>query len=252
MKNVIYFEPDLDAVLLKNEEQVGNSIILNITTDDAADQRLVVTKGETAQPDIELESDAENVVILPNMAWQLGGTTTVQLFKGEDEEPTAQIVIEFPDILDTDSTLSGSAGFYRMQGSANFQQQIISLQEQISNISSQVVDYIKPTSIDQTPIADGDNHDIMTFEFYSSTEGEISSFYSLLNYEVETSVGTGDIYGDCTIIFTFTLDGTQKATIMISGGDCYKETMLNFLLENLSKGNHTFVVNMAVSGGSIS
>ena len=139
-----------------------------------------------------------------------------------------------------------------MQGSANFQQQIISLQEQIENISSQVVDYIKPTSIDQTPISDGDNHDIMTFEFYSSTEGEISSFYSLLNYEVETSVGTGDIYGDCTITFTFTLDGTQKATLMISGGDCYKETMLNFLLENLSKGNHTFVVNMAVSGGSIS
>lgn len=252
MKNLIVFEPDLDAVLLVNEEQVGNSILFNITTDDAADQRLVITKGETAQPDIELESDAENSVILPNTTWQLGGTTTVQLFKGEDEEPTATIRIEFPDILDTDSTLSGSAGFYKMQGSASFQQQIISLQEQLENISSQVVDYIKPTSIDQTPISDGSNHDIMTFEFYSSTEGEISSFYSLLNYEVETTVGTGDIYGDCTITFTFTLDGTVKATLMISGGDCYKETMLNFLLENLSKGNHTFVVNMAVSGGSIS
>ena len=252
MKNLLVLESDLEAVLLVNEEQVGNSIVLNITTDDTEDQRLVILKGETAQPDIELESDAENSVLLPNTAWNLGGVTTIQLFKGEDEEPTAAMTIEFPDILDTDSSLSGSAGVYKMQGSANFQQQIISLQEQIENISSQVVDYIKPTSIDQTPIADGDNHDIMTFEFYSSTEGEISSFYSLLNYEVETSVGTGDIYGDCTITFTFTLDGTQKATIMISGGDCYKETMLNFLLENLSKGNHTFVVNMAVSGGSIS
>lgn len=250
MKNLIVFEPDLEAVLLVNEEQVGNSILFNITTDAAADQRLVIKKGSTAEPDVELESDAENVVVLPNTSWQLGGTTTVQLFKGEDEEPTAQLTIEFPEILDTDSTLSGSNGAYKMQGSASLQQQIISLQETIETISSQIVDYIKPSSIDQTPIANGSNHDIMIFEFYSSVDDDKTSFYSQLNYRVETEI-TNEVYGDCTVVFTYKLDNTIVATITESGGDCLKSMFLNFLLENLSKGNHKFVVNMAVSGGSV-
>lgn len=250
MKNVIYTNSDFEAFLLKNEEQQGNSIEIVIDADDTATQVLSITAGTVTETET-ITPETVNTYLLPPELWSYGDETTLTLNK--DGTDTDSLVITFPDKVDTDASLNQtSVGRYTMQGSASLQEQIVNLQETIENISTQIIDYLTPTSIDQTPIADGENHNIMTFEFYSSTEGEKTSFYSLLNYEVETTVGTGDVYGDCTVVFTFTLDSVARATVTISGGDCYKETMLNFLLDNLSKGNHVFVVNMAVSGGSVS
>ena len=250
MKNVIYTDSEFMAFLLKNEEQQGNSIEFEIDADDTESQELTIVAGTTTET-FTITPETINSYLLSPELWSYGGETVLTLNK--DGTDTDSIVITFPDKVDTDASLNQtSVGHYSMQGSASLQEQIVSIQESIENISTQIIDYITPTSIDQTPIGNGENHDIMTFEFYSSTEGEKSSFYSLLNYEVETAVGTGDIYGDCTITFTFKLDNSSAATLIVSGGDCYKETMLNFLLENLSKGNHTFVVNMAVTGGSVS
>lgn len=252
MKNVIYFEPDLDAVLLKNEEQVGNSIILNIITDDAENQRLGIMKDETALEDIELESDAENVVELSSTAWALGRTTTLGLFKGEDEDPVATVIIRFPEILNTDSTLSGGNGVYTMQGSSSSDYILQQLQEQILTLSAQAVEYILPESIDISTISDGGTHGVLTFEFESKQEEEKVSFYSQMTFDIETAVDAiNETYTDCNISVTYKVDGTTLGISHQAYGDGDKILTLNYLLSNFSIGNHSFVVEITVEGGTL-
>lgn len=253
MKNLLILEPDLEAVLLVNEEQVGNTIILNITTDDTADQRLGITKGDTALEDIELVSDAENVVELPFSTWALGKTTTIGLFKGEEaEEPTAQLEIRFPEILDTDSSLSGSNGIYKMQGSSSTDHLLEQLQQGLITLSAKAVDYILPSSVDNSPISDGSTSTILEFEFESKQEEEKASFYSQLTYDIETAVDlVNETYTDCDITVTYKFDGQTLGLSHYSYGDGDKILTLNYLLQNFSIGNHTFKVQITVAGGSL-
>lgn len=252
MKNVIFFEPDLDAVLLVNEEQVGNTIILNIVTDDAENQRLGIIKDDTALEDIELESDAENVVELSSTAWALGRITTIGLFKGEDEDPVATIAIRFPEILNTDSTLSGGNGTYTMQGSSSSDYILQQLQEQILTLSAQAVEYILPESIDITTISDGSTHSVLTFEFESKQEDEKVSFYAQMTYDIETAVdAVNEIYTDCNITVTYKVDGTTLGISHQAYGDGDKILTLNYLLSNFPLGNHSFVVQITVEDGAL-
>lgn len=252
MKNVIYFEPDLDAVLLVNEEQVGNTIILNIITDDAENQKLGIMKGDTALEDIELESDAENVVELSSTAWALGKITTIGLFKGGDEDPVATVAIRFPEILNTDSTLSGGNGTYTMQGSSSSDYILQQLQEQILTLSAQAVEYILPESIDITTISDGSTHSVLTFEFESKQEDEKVSFYSQMTFDIETAVNAvNETYTDCNITVTYKVDGTTLGISHQAYGDGDKILTLNYLLSGFSIGNHSFVVQITVDGGTL-
>ena len=252
MKNVIYFEPDLDAVLLVNEEQVGNTIILNIITDDTENQKLGIMKGDTALDDIELESSAENVVELSSTAWALGKITTIGLFKGDDEDPVATVAIRFPEILNTDSTLSGGNGTYTMQGSSSSDYILQQLQEQILTLSAQAVEYILPESIDITTISDGSTHSVLTFEFESKQEDEKVSFYSQMTYDIETAVdAVNEVYTDCNITVTYKVDGTTLGISHQAYGDGDKILTLNYLLSGFSIGNHSFVVQITVEGGTL-
>ena len=253
MKNLIIFEPDLVGVLLVNEEQVGNTIILNITTDDTADQWLGVMKGNVALDDIPLESGALNVVELTASMWALGKVTTVGLFKGIGaEEPAAQFVIRFPEILDTDSSLSGGNGVYTMQGSSSTDHLIEQLQQSIMTLSVNAVDYIMPSAVDNSAIADGATHTVLTFEFEAKQEDEKTSFYSQLTYDIETAVDTvNDIYTDCDITVTYKLDGATLGISHYAYGDGDKILALNYLLQNFSIGNHTFVVTITSEGGTL-
>ena len=125
--------------------------------------------------------------------------------------------------------------------------------QELKNASSQIVDYILPTDIEESGIADGSNSVVMTFSFYNSADDEKSSFYSEINFTIETTADLeNDVFGDCTLTVTLTLDGQVLETITQTYGDGDFILFLNYLMRELDKGNHAFNVKFALSGGSLS
>ena len=152
---------------------------------------------------------------------------------------------------------------FEARGTQNQSEYITDIQAQVNvlkrttnelkNLSTKIVDYILPTDIEESDISDGSNSDVLTFEFYNSAEDEKSSFYSMINFEAETSADLQtDTYGDCALTISFILDGQTREVVTQTYGDGDKVLMLNYLLDDLVQGNHTFVVRFALSGGSIS
>ena len=124
---------------------------------------------------------------------------------------------------------------------------------EIRNLSTKIVDYILPTDIEESDIASGSNSNIINFEFYNSAEGEQTSFYSSVNFEIETNADLQtETYGDCTLTVTYIKDGTNVEVQTHTFGDGSFMLMMNYLLSGLSKGNHQFVIKFALSGGSLS
>lgn len=152
---------------------------------------------------------------------------------------------------------------YESRGVQNQSEYISDLQAQVDvlkrttnelkNLSSKIVDYILPANIEESDIASDSDSDIITFEFFSSSDDEKSSFYSSVNFDIETDVDTStDTYGDCTLTVTYTLDGTDVEVQTHTFGDGSYMIMMNYLLNDMDKNNHTFNVNFALSGGSMS
>ena len=124
---------------------------------------------------------------------------------------------------------------------------------EIRNLSTKVVDYILPTNIEESNISSGANSNVLRFEFYNSAENEKSSFYSSINFNIATDANLNtETFGDCTLTITFIKDGTNVEVQTHTFGDGANMIMLNYLFDNLSKGNHSFVVKFALSGGSMS
>lgn len=124
---------------------------------------------------------------------------------------------------------------------------------EIRNLSTKIVDYILPTDIEESDIASGSNSNVINFEFYNSAENETTSFYASVNFDIETDANLQtETYGDCTLTVTYIKDGTNVEVQTHTFGDGSYMLMLNYLLQNLSKGNHTFVIKFALSGGSLS
>lgn len=163
-------------------------------------------------------------------------------------------------------TLSGISfcrDTYEARGVQNQSEYITDIQAQLSalqrtaseikSLNEKTIDYLLPTTRDTSDIADGSNSDVLIFEFYSNKEDEKTSFYSCMTYDVETSADAQtETYGDYTLTAQIYLDGVSMETAVESGGDGHRITMLNYLMQGLTKGNHTFTVTFAVSGGSIS
>ena len=152
---------------------------------------------------------------------------------------------------------------YESRGVQNQSEYISDLQAQVDvlkrttnelkNLSSKIVDYILPANIEESDIASDSDSDVITFEFFSSSDDEKSSFYSSVNFDIETDVDTStDTYGDCTLTVTYTLDGTDVEVQTHTFGDGSYMIMMNYLLNDMDKNNHTFNVNFALSGGSLS
>ena len=152
---------------------------------------------------------------------------------------------------------------FEARGTQNQSEYITDIQAQVNvlrrttnelkNLSTKIVDYILPTDIEESDISDESNSNVLTFEFYNSAEDEKTSFYSMINFEIETSADLQtDTYGDCTLTISFILDSQTREVITQTYGDGDKVLMLNYLLDDLVQGNHTFVVRFALSGGSIS
>ena len=124
---------------------------------------------------------------------------------------------------------------------------------ELKNLSSKIVDYILPTDIEESNISSGSSSDVLEFEFYCNDEEEKSSFYSSLNFTIATDVDSNnDVYGDCTLTVTYYKDGTAVEVQTHTFGDGSFMVMLNYLLSNMSVGNHNFTVRFALSGGSMS
>lgn len=124
---------------------------------------------------------------------------------------------------------------------------------ELKNLSSKIVDYILPTDIEESNISSGSSSDVLEFEFYCNDEEEKSSFYSSLNFTIATDVDSNnDVYGDCTLTVTYYKDGTAVEVQTHTFGDGSFMVMLNYLLSNMSVGNHSFKIRFALSGGSMS
>ena len=124
---------------------------------------------------------------------------------------------------------------------------------ELKNLSSKIVDYILPANIEESNIASGSNSDVIEFEFYSNDEEEKSSFYASVDFNIATDADlVNDVYGDCTLTVTYYKDGTALEVQTHTFGDGYNMLMLNYLLNNMSLGNHTFKIRFALSGGSMS
>lgn len=124
---------------------------------------------------------------------------------------------------------------------------------EIRNLSTKIVDYILPTDIEESDIASGANSNVIEFEFNCSSEDEKSSFYASVNFDIATDADLQmETYGDCTLTITYIKDGTNVEVQTHTFGDGSYMLMLNYLLSNMYKGLHSFVVKFALSGGSLS
>ena len=124
---------------------------------------------------------------------------------------------------------------------------------EIRNLSTKIVDYILPTDIEESDIASGANSNVIEFEFNCSSEDEKSSFYASVNFDIATNADLQtETYGDCTLTVTYIKDGTNVEVQTHTFGDGSYMLMLNYLLSNMYKGLHSFVVKFALSGGSLS
>lgn len=152
---------------------------------------------------------------------------------------------------------------FEARGTQNQSEYITDIQAQVNvlkrttnelkNLSTKIVDYILPTDIEESDIADGANSNVLTFEFYNSAEDEKSSFYSMIKFEVETTADLqNETYGDCSLTISFILDGQNREVFTQTYGDGNNVIMLNYLLDDLGQGNHTFIIKFALSGGNIS
>ena len=152
---------------------------------------------------------------------------------------------------------------FEARGTQNQSEYITDIQAQVNvlkrttnelkNLSTKIVDYILPTDIEESDIADGSNSNVETFEFYNSAEDEKSSFYSMIEFEVETTADLqNETFGDCSLTISFILDGQNREVFTQTYGDGNNVIMLNYLLDDLGQGNHTFIVKFALSGGNIS
>lgn len=124
---------------------------------------------------------------------------------------------------------------------------------EIRNLSTKIVDYILPTDIEESDIASGSNSNIIEFEFYNSAENETTSLYASVNFDIATDADLQtETYGDCTLTVTYIKDGTAVEVQQHTFGDGSYMLMLNYLLQGLSKGNHTFKIKFALAGGALS
>ena len=251
MENIIYTDADLNAFLLANEEQTGNTIAVVIEADATADQELTITAGEATTTETVTPS-TKNRIEVPSMLWNFGDDTVITLSKSGTDAGT--ITIHFPGAVDSDAALNETEtdNEFTLQGSASVQDQIVSLQESVERVSAQTLAYILPTSVSQTGISDGGSNTVETFDFEAGAENVKVAFYTCVQFLAETTVTAANAFEDMMLTITITVDGVAAATILHTYRDGRQVLTLNHLIENLSKGNHTMTVSFAAAGGSVS
>ena len=251
MENIIYTDADLNAFLVANEEQDGNTIAVVIECDATASQELTITAG-TASTTEALTPSTKNRIEIPSMLWNFGDDTVITLSKGGTD--AGEITIHFPAAIDSDAAINETEtdNEFTLQGSESVQEQLVSLQESVEKVSAQTLAYILPSAVDQSGIADGGSNTVETFEFEAGAEDVKVSFFTCIQFLATTTVTAANAYEDLMLTITITVDGVAAATILHTYRDGRQVLTINHLIENLSKGNHTLTVSFAASGGSVS
>ena len=251
MENIIYTDADLNAFLVANEEQDGNTIAVVIECDATVSQELTITAG-TASATEALTPSTKNRIEIPSMLWNFGDDTVITLSKGGTD--SGEITIHFPAAIDSDAAINETEtdNEFTLNGSESVQEQLVSLQESVEKVSAQTLAYILPSAVDQSGIADGGSNTVETFEFEAGAEDVKVSFFTCIQFLATTTVTAANAYEDLDITVTLMLDGNAIATILHTYRDGRQVLMLNHLIENLSKGNHTLTVSIAAAGGSVS
>ena len=72
MENIIYTDADLNAFLIANEEQTGNTIAVVIEADATASQELTITSGEATTTETVTPS-TKNRIEIPSISKREGG-----------------------------------------------------------------------------------------------------------------------------------------------------------------------------------
>lgn len=252
MKNTLYFDSSFARELLENEENAENSIFVVITTDASTNQTLEIVSGSTSSSQA-LTSSAVNTYELTSDLWNLGGTVTLRLVN--DDYTSEYVTLTFPDALETDSALyeteAGTA--YEMQGSYNVVETLQTLEGIVSQVVLKILDYVTPTYVSTDAIADGENNDVMIFSFSCQNAVEKMPMFATIGITAETTVDTStNTYDDLTVTISYTLDDTLIGEATKTFGDGDQLLTLDFLMENITAGDHILVVNLACSGGAIS
>lgn len=252
MKNTIYTDADLNALLLRCEEYDGNMVEIVIDADSTANQELTIAAGDASIVET-ITSGTRNTVEIPRMIWNFGGSTTATLSKNGIDAET--ITLTFPAAIDVDAGAAlnetGTANEYRMDGSQSLEQQITSLQQQLQTFSMQTIDYILPSAISQADIADGSSNTVLTFEISCDEEDSRTAMLAEIQFLAETTV-TGSTYGDLLLTASIALDGNAVGTLLKTYRDGRQTLKIDYLFENLSKGNHEMTVTLSCSGGALS
>ena len=252
MKNIIYTDADLNAFLIANEEYDGNMVEIVIDADSTAYQELTIAAGDASIVET-ITPGTRNTVEIPRMIWNFGGSTTATLSKNGTDAET--ITITFPAAIDVDAGAAlnetGTANEYRMDGSQSLEQQITSLQKQLQTFSMQTIDYILPSAISQADIADGSSNTVLTFEISCDEEDARTAMLAEIQFLAETTV-TGSTYGDILLTASIALDGNAVGTLLKTYRDGRQVLKIDYLFENLTKGNHEMTVTLAASGGGLS
>ena len=251
MENIIYTDADLNAFLVANEEQTGNTIAIVIECDATADQELTITAGGASTTE-SLTPGTKNSVEIPLMLWNFGDDTVITLSKSGTDAGT--VTIHFPAAVDSDAAINETEtdNEFTLQGSASVQEQIVSLQESVERVSAQTLAYILPSDVDQSSIADGGSNTVETFEFEAGEENVKIAFFTCVQFLATTTITAENAYEDLNLTITISVDGVATATILQTHRDGRQVMTINHLIENLSKGNHTMNVDIAAAGGSVS
>ena len=259
MKNIICFNNQMEHYLVINEEQEGNSVWFEIDCDENTGQELQIMSGEITVT-VSLTSGVKNTYQLITAYWNYGDVTQFRLVN--DDFEGEWLTLRFPRIIDTDASVFWDAGDeeYKLQGAFNVLQSVEELQSEnesqqalINDLQIRVLSYILPSSVSTSAIPDGSSSNVLIFKFNNTQDGANMTLGACLSFETETTVDSAtETYGDCLLTINFVLDGNIVGMMQQSYGGGKQILTLNYLVQSLDAGDHTFIVNFATSGGSIS
>jgi hypothetical protein len=113
---------------------------------------------------------------------------------------------------------------------------------------------ILPSVTSTNMIPDGQNEDVITFEFNVAQENSNITFQTCMTFQVETTVDTTadpEEYNDCEVRARIRLDGENVAVLRETYGDGHHTLTLTHLFQDLTVGDHEITINLKVDGGKI-
>lgn len=251
MQNTFFCEDDLTVDLLEAMETGSNTIFVDFTADNTPSQSLTVTRAGVSTS-IAVTSSAHNVIEIPATLWATGGATTITLNKNGTDAET--ISITFPLKIDTDAACFPAEDAvgqdYEIQGSWDLEGDVQDLKEGFENLNENALRLITASTTDPSDIADGANNDAIVFVFRALADlAEISMNFNI-TADIITTVSS-DIYHDCEITITATMDGTQIAQTADTYGDGEHIISYALTMTEITAGVHTLAINLAADGGAI-